>query len=380
MTFLDLVIAVLVATGAWSGWRVGSVARGGTWLGLIVGLGASSLLGPRLAERAAGSGDGIALGVLAVVLLLGAVAGQFLGAVVSERISRRRRPARGRRRVAMRTDRAMGAAIGAVGPLALVWVLVPVLAAARVVPTDVLRSSRLASAVRTLLPEPPDVAVAVFGERHAAALVADVARLLHDTSPPDHRVLDDDVRDAVARAVLPVAVELDGGGRRGSAVVLEQDLLVTAAHVVLDARSVTVTVADQHLGARVVFIDVARDVAVLRVDGLDVEPSDLHDTHEGAQGFIAGYPGWSGDGPGALAVSGFRAAPELSISFGRSDPWPARLVAGDVQDGNSGGPLVDDGGGVVGIVLMRVNDQGGIALSSDEVGDVLREARRLSAD
>ncbi len=157
-----------------------------------------------------------------------------------------------------------------------------------------------------------------------------------------------------------VAVALRGGG--GSGIVWQTDgresLIVTNAHV---ARGDTarVELADGHrLRAARIAVDGARDLAALRVHASDlphVAPGDASALRPGALVVALGHPlGWTG----ALALGVVHGLDR----FGAAAADPVRWIQADIRlaPGNSGGPLADATGRVVGINTMVA---GGLGLA-----------------
>jgi S1-C subfamily serine protease len=177
--------------------------------------------------------------------------------------------------------------------------------------------------------------------------------------PHDGELLDSystAVTSAVARVGPAVAhVAVKGGGRRhgaGSGFAVSGDgLLFTNSHVVNGAREIEVSLADgQRSAARLVGEDPHTDIAVIRTDGnLTIEPLRLHDSKLVRPGQIA------------IAIGnplGFQQTVTAGVvsATGRSlRAQTGRLIDDVIQTdaalnpGNSGGPLVDSQGRVIGV-------------------------------
>jgi S1-C subfamily serine protease len=166
--------------------------------------------------------------------------------------------------------------------------------------------------------------------------------------PPSAGVLrDGSIRHASARVVKVLATAC-GVGVEGSGWFAGRDLVVTAAHVVAGARDTIVQIPGDTLShpVDVVLLDVHNDVAVLRVPGADVTPLRLVDPHPGAAVAILGYPL---DGPLA-ATAGRIGSTATVLTQDALGHGPVErtitAVAGKVEHGNSGGPVVDRAGNV----------------------------------
>lgn len=165
------------------------------------------------------------------------------------------------------------------------------------------------------------------------------------------------------------------GGREvgnGAGVVWRSDgLIVTNAHVARGS-SVRVELADgRDWEGRVMARDERRDLALVRVDG-DIlpaaEPADPSALRSGQLVLAVGSPLGI---VGALAVGVLHSVPRPA-----SDPW----VRADVRllPGNSGGPLADTSGRVIGINSMVVNGLG-YAVSVTSVEHFVRACARALA-
>ncbi|MEA3366752.1 MAG: trypsin-like peptidase domain-containing protein [Planctomycetota bacterium] len=144
----------------------------------------------------------------------------------------------------------------------------------------------------------------------------------------------------------------------GSGVIISSDgTILTSEHVVRDASQIEVTLADRRrYTAKVVGADPRRDLAVIRVDAKDLPVARLGDADRLRRGqfvLALGSPfGFGRDGQASLSfgiVSGTgRAIPGIGTEL---DRYYGNLIQTDaaVNPGNSGGPLVDLDGNVVGV-------------------------------
>jgi len=135
--------------------------------------------------------------------------------------------------------------------------------------------------------------------------------------------------------------------------------VLTNAHVVAGTRNTVVILPDgRRRTATVILFDAAVDVAVLDVPGLNLSPIPQAGADRGTQGAAIGYPGGQ-----SLTVS--PAVVDAVISAEGRDIYNESLVTRQVyvidsttatggpgvQPGNSGGPLVDLSGNVLGVVF-----------------------------
>ena len=144
----------------------------------------------------------------------------------------------------------------------------------------------------------------------------------------------------------------------GSGFIVRSDgLVLTNAHVVRDAQHVTVTLADHHeYRAKVLGIDTATDVAVLKVEAHNLPTVRFGDSSQlqvGDYVLAIGQP----YGLEETATAGIVSAKGRSLPGDSYVPFIQTDVA--VNPGNSGGPLFDARGEVVGINSQIYSNTGG---------------------
>jgi serine protease Do len=143
----------------------------------------------------------------------------------------------------------------------------------------------------------------------------------------------------------------------GSGFIVRSDgIILTNAHVVRDAQHVTVTLADHHeYRAKVLGVDTSTDVAVLKINAQNlptVHLGEMRQIEVGDYVLAIGQP----YGLEETATAGIVSA--MGRSLGNSSvPFIQTDVA--VNPGNSGGPLFDARGEVVGINSQIYSNSGG---------------------
>jgi putative serine protease PepD len=148
--------------------------------------------------------------------------------------------------------------------------------------------------------------------------------------------------------------------RVGSGFVIEGGLVLTSYHIVADAEEAIVFTDAYPLMAEVMAIDPTLDIAVLRpVSDVIVTPplefAAASDIVVGQTVFDIGYPLGIGKSISAGIVSGLgRTLPDTTSS------WLSPYIQTDaaVSPGNSGGPLLDACGRVVGLVSSIITGHG----------------------
>jgi serine protease Do len=145
---------------------------------------------------------------------------------------------------------------------------------------------------------------------------------------------------------------------QGSGFIISSDgLILTNAHVVREAKEVTVKLSDRReFSAKVLGSDPATDIAVLRINAKDLPTVRLGDPRQ----LEVGDPVLAIGAPYGLEQS---ATQGIVSAKGRSLPGdtvvPFIQTDAAVNPGNSGGPLFDGSGAVVGINAQIYSQSGG---------------------
>ena len=181
--------------------------------------------------------------------------------------------------------------------------------------------------------------------------------------------LSDGMADAVEK-IAPKVVRVNGRRRRSaSGVVYAPDTVLTASHVLEREEDLTVGVSDgRTLPARFVGRDPSSDLAVLRVEGLDVEAATPVEgpVRIGQLVLAVGSPG-RGEGPRAsLGVVSSVGGPMRTWRGPRLE----RYIQTDATPypGFSGGPLIDERGNVLGIMTTGLAQRSGLLVVGVEDG------------
>jgi S1-C subfamily serine protease len=190
------------------------------------------------------------------------------------------------------------------------------------------------------------------------------AGALADLEPLD---LDEFEAAAVLRAAREFTVRIRALGcdrlGTGSGFVLDDGLIVTNRHVVGQPREVAISTWDgRSFDARVDGIAQDADLAVIRVSGLDLPRATVRDAPAviGERIAVIGYPGGGGATITTGRVLGFTDGPILGETV------PAIRVDAEVRPGNSGGPLIDAEGRVIGVIFALSGPGGdGLAVPVD---------------
>jgi S1-C subfamily serine protease len=178
--------------------------------------------------------------------------------------------------------------------------------------------------------------------------------------------LSDGMADAVERVATSV-VRVNGRRRRsGSGVVFAQNKVLTASHVLERDEDLSVeTVGGRTLTARFAGRDHSTDLAVLDVEGLDVDPAAPAEG-EARVGQISLAVGSHSRGEGPRATLGVVGAVGGPVRT-RRGPRLERYIQTDATPypGFSGGPLIDVRGNVLGILVSGWGRGAAFAIPAD---------------
>jgi len=160
----------------------------------------------------------------------------------------------------------------------------------------------------------------------------------------------------LAERIRQSTVQLQAGPHQlGAGIAWGEDLVITNAHVAV-ADSLEVTRPDwQRRQGRLVARDPKRDVALLEVPRLDLAPVSLGGSARLRPGMLVFAIGHPFGLVGALATGIVHAvgpAPSQWIPNAVPGRLPWLMLDMEVAPGNSGGPVLDAHGEVVGITTM----------------------------
>ncbi|MGZ4682549.1 MAG: MarP family serine protease [Acidimicrobiales bacterium] len=372
MNVLDAILVGAAVLAVVGGYRLGFTTRVLSWVGLAVGLVVGMRVLPRALERI-DPADHVRVVLLTVgVVVVFAAIGQAAGLWAGNRLAPDLRT-----RGAIAADRALGAVAGLVGLIALAWVVLPVLQQTPGWPGQLTTGSALARAVDDHLPAAPDLSQAL-----RSLVGSDNFPQVFDAfqpsgpvgAPPPASGLSDAVAATAARSVVKVEGVACRRIQDGTGWVVADDLVVTNAHVVAGEGSSEIERNDgRRLGAVVVAFDPERDLALLRVKGLDRAALPVASATKGQVGGVFGHPGGE-----PLRIAPFSIARQIDatgrdIYDGASTRRQVLELAASLRPGDSGSALIDASGEVIGVAFAISTDQAGVAyaLATSELTPLL---------
>jgi hypothetical protein len=336
--FLVLWVGLFVVQGVYRG----LVAQVLALLGLTAGAFVGSWIAPQLV-----GGEGSDWGPYAS--LGGAVLGAALLGAVAGSLAQSPRDFLRLQPVLRLADSAGGAFVGGAMGLALAWLAAVVVLQQPGGARRAIQDSELLP--RLLAAVPPEDVLQALGRFDPLPLLPNFAA--GQLPPPDESVLRSPAARAAARGVVKIYGNSCGLGAQGSGWVVRRNIVATNAHVVAgQTETQVVSAGDGSLPARVVYVDAANDVALLRVQQLQIAPvaADsrgpfpkpvvlLGYPHDGA---LTATAGTAGEPRSVLAPDAYRR---------RVRPRTVVPLRGQVEPGESGGPAVDARGSVVAMIF-----------------------------
>lgn len=381
LTVLDLVLILALLSYLGYGLRNGFLVTLGGIAGFAAGAVAAFFAVPLVSGFVDDSGWRLTAIVAAAVVLivLGHGAGTMIGRQIRGAV--RIRPLRA-------VDRLVGGAVNlAVSALVMSMLAFSVSSLGVPLVSQQLAESKVIRLIDGLTPTPVK---ATMAQLRSAVIGNGIPTLLEGLEQGQPVVVPNASTDTpglnrAAESVLKIAGTAFecGQNQTGTGFVISPGRVVTNAHVVAGVSQPVVEVpGGGAMPGRVVYFDTRHDLAVLAVDGLPAEPLALSpDLPNGSPAAFAGYPhgGPFQSKPATVQDITTVLVPDI---YGNS-PAPEEIyrLAGDVQPGNSGGPLLTTDGLVAGVIFAKATSDTamGFAITMDDLTPVASQAPGLSA-
>lgn len=375
MNVVDVVVVIAAIGYGVSGYRNGFLSGlfslGGFIGGAVIGAQLARPLGDALANGEAQVP--IALVCLVFCALFGQLLGVWLATVLRRKVTWH---------PAQHVDAGLGAMLGVVGAVIVSWMMaLPLASAPYPALARQVRQSTLIHAVDDAMPDPMRRAytsVRDFVDRSDFPQVFGAlgASRIANVSPPNQALLRSPAVNKAHGSVVKIYGTAPSCNREteGSGFVYAPGKVMTNAHVVAGTSSVKVVTSAGTLSAKVVLYDPDRDVAVISVPGLRATPLAFAPTaaKRGQDSLVLGYPK---DGPFDVEPSRIRDVQRVRGDNIYGDTGVVReiyAIRALVRSGNSGGPLIDTGGRVLGVVFataIDATDTGFVLTAAEVAGD-----------
>lgn len=166
----------------------------------------------------------------------------------------------------------------------------------------------------------------------------------------------------------------DGSENRATAALIDEGLLLTAAHSFADARELSITTADgAPVAARLVHLDVERDLALVAIDGSASPTSTLELRDDGDDPADTARVVVFREGRVVTEPLDLLRRTEVTLDgVGRRQGIE---LGGVIEPGDSGAPIVDPSGRMIGMVFASSrNDDTGWAVAGSELVDIAARA------
>ena len=372
---LDLILLGLVVLFAISGYRQGFIVGVLSFVGFVGGGVLGAVIAPPIARAVV---DGAAQQALLAIVIafLAATLGQLIassvGAVLRNRVTGDS---------ARAVDAVGGSFVSAVSLLLVAWFIGTAVAGS---PFSMLRKQVNSSTVLGTVDDVmPDTARNWFSSFNGFISKTEFPQVfgglggesVAPVPPPDNSVL----RSAALRRTQDSIVKIIGTApqcqRRieGTGFVYAHQRVMTNAHVVAGVRgaSQVVTRDQRRHAARVVLYDPKRDIAILHVPDLAAPALKFNgEAKSRDSAVIAGFPKGHPFTAVAARVRAKQRAKGPDIYHAGQVTREIYAIRGDVEPGNSGGPLLAADGTVYGVIFaaaLEKEQETGYALTAHEV-------------
>jgi S1-C subfamily serine protease len=372
---VDAILIVLMLVFAISGYRqgfvVGALSFGGFFSGVLIGL----QIGPLIAEKFADPTARlvVSLGTIFALAVLGQTLAGWLGTHLRRQISSK---------PLQRVDDAGGAVISLMAVLLVASLIaVPLGSTPFEGLNGQVRRSAILRGLDGLLPDQAEALSSALRNTLDTNGFPDVFGGLAPTktknvAAPDPKLKNSQIVQKTQRSVIKVLGTAPSCSRRieGSGFVYANERVMTNAHVVAGTRQVKVEANGDTLEGKVVVYDPERDLAVIYVPGLraPIMPFVSRAAATGNSAIVLGYPQ---DGPydaqsARVSDVGNITGPDIYDSGDVTrEIYTIRSL---VRSGNSGGPLINPNGQVLGVIFAAAADDKntGFALTAKEAAPV----------
>lgn len=382
---VDIALVIVAFLAMLSGWRQGGLSAVLSFCGVLLGGYLGILAIPPSLDFVTSHGadsQGMRFVVALSLITLGVLVGYALGSSIGLRLRDKIRT-----RQALKVESGIGAVVQVITTLTVVWlILVPLVGGKDSQFARSVKDSAVLNGVESVAPEflqKLPTRVAGFIGDSGFPLITDPLDNLpqQEVDPPNTELQNSAVVKNTRGSIVRVVGEAEQCSRliQGSGFAVSPDTVMTNAHVVAGTDRVKLDTTQGMVNAEVTYYNPTHDVALLKVqDGVSLPALPWADTNgePGDSAIVLGFPG---GGPFQATPARIRqlftvSGPDI-YADSRVDRQ-AYAVRGTVVQGNSGGPLVNERGEVLGLIFGADVKQSetGYALSREEVMNQVKDA------
>jgi len=386
MNFIDIFIAAAFLIFGWIGFRRGILRTILSIIGLIVGGAAGAIATPSIQSLISNNAFGFKPTIGLTSIILGASLGMFLFGVLGSFLRVVLLPLPFMKTI----DSLIGFGLAIIAVASISSTLS---SAAEVIPNKTVNNlfsqSQLISQIDQYLPERfKDAAQKIQNVITDSPLPEVFKSLVESRITPTQLETDVAIPEIVTKSVAST-VRIDGiaescsAAMVGTGFIVSPERVITNAHVVAGVKEPVITLfnSQTQLGGRVIAIDRKKDIAIIFVPGLTGEKlTFIGPVTPNEIGFVVGYP--NGGNLRTMPVSVTSEFESIGTDIDGNGETRREVIVfgGDVKPGNSGGPLLNDQGQVLGVVFAAdaENKNTGYALAPSEVAKLISETSSVT--
>lgn len=381
--WLDIAVIGVALIAAISGWRSGALGSLMSFVGVLLGAIAGVMLAPHIVTHVHSSRGKLftALFLILALVVIGEIAGVVLGRAV--RGSIRSGPVRV-------IDSFIGVALQLVVVLVAAWLLgSPLTSSNQQNLAAAARDSKVITEVDKYAPDwlrsVPKRMSALLSTSGLPEVLEPIRTPIQAVDPPDPSLADGLVVSKSRPSVVKIRGVATGCQKvlEGTGFVIAPNRVMSNAHVVAGSDSVTVEAEGEKYDATVVSYDPNADISILDVPDLPLQPLVFADepAKTGTDAVVLGYPG---GGDFVATPARVREIIELNgpdIYKTTTVNREVYTIRGLVRQGNSGGPMINRAGQVIGVVFGAAvdDDDTGFVMTTDEVARQLAKIGNTAA-
>lgn len=375
LNILDLLIIIFALLAVGRGIQLGFFRQVLSLAGFFAGLFAGSIIAPVISQTVGPNQLIQALVTLTITFGLAiflAGIGEAIGRSIQVNIESK---------PVIAAENVLGALISVISIVILSWFTASVLV--RLPTADVaanVSKSQIISELDKRLPPAPSI-LSKIGRLISPEGFPTVFTGIEPFSPEAGEPYEPDVMAAAEKAAIST-VRIEGlgcgGAVFGSGFVISEGVVATNAHVIAGIRNPVTADQEGRYRANPIYFDPDTDLALLSVEGHAGPPLPLSDSssNRGATAAVLGYPGGRSLTASSAVILSRHLAMGRNIydtSLSNRDVYELHT---NIEQGNSGGPVVLPNGTVIGMIFGKsaARESRGYAITSMEILNALRSA------